>query len=647
MGDLSQEECMQSSGGGVPGRPTVVIVDDSDELRLVVRSRLEASGLFDVLGEGADGGQAMLLAHELTPDLMLMDTSMPVLDGLEALPLVLAVSPATKVVMFTGFEEGGLAQRARDLGATDFIEKSVPIEKLPELLWQHVEDLADQTRPGRVGGLRIAGGLDESAARDQAALDEHIERYREVFHQAAIGMATMTLNGSIVRANAELAAMVDRDPDDLVGLDYGVLTRQHGDQLDDALARISDNGQDIATFEHPLVTGDGTSTLRVSLAPIRDSRGQPLYVFAQVQDITPETELRRSEEMFRLLVTTVTDYAIYMLDPDGRVASWNAGAQRIKGYTSDEIVGQHYRVFYPDDQRAAEHPEHNLETALDRGVYAEEGWRVRKDGSRFWASVVITAVYDDGGRLRGFAKVTRDQTQQRDHEEERKRAIEQQAHLLAITAHELRTPAAVVEGSVSLLRERGDAIGDQQRDQLLEAMASSARRLQRLVADLSTASDLHADALALVPERIFLRATLLAAADRAGAVHPDARVSVDVAQDVEILADPARVGQALDNLLENAIRHGAQPVSLSGEAVDAGIRILVSDSGHGVDPRLVDRLFQRFAHAGPAGGSGLGLHLVREIARSHGGEVTYLPPTQDRRTTFALDLPSRPQVPNM
>lgn len=631
----------------MPGRPTVVIVDDSDELRVVVRSRLEASGLYDVVGEGADGGQAMLLAHEHAPTLMLMDTSMPVLDGLEALPLVLAVSPGTKVVMFTGFEEGGLAERARELGATDFIEKSVPIEKLPELLWQHVESLVDVARPERVGGLRLAGGLDESAARDQAALDEHIERYREVFHQAAIGMATMTLNGSIVRANAELAAMVDRDPDDLIGLDYGVLTRQHGDQLDDALARISDGGQDLATFEHPLVTGDGTSTLRVSLAPIRDSRDQPLYVFAQVQDITPEIELRRSEELFRLLVTTVTDYAIYMLDTDGRVASWNAGAQRIKGYTNDEIVGQHYRVFYPEEERSSGHPEHNLELALERGAYAEEAWRVRKDGSRFWASVVITAVHDDAGALRGFAKVTRDQTQQRDHEEERKRAIEQQAHLLALTAHELRTPAAVVEGSVSILRQRGDAISAQERDQLFEAMASSARRLQRLVADLSTASDLHADALALVPERVSLRATLLAAADRAGAVHPDARVAVDVDQDVDILADPARVGQALDNLLENALRHGAQPVLLSGEPADAGVRITVSDGGHGVDQRLTSRLFERFAHAGPAGGTGLGLHLVREIARSHGGEITYLAPTRDRRSSFVLELPSRPQVPNM
>lgn len=630
----------------MPARPTVVIVDDSDELRLVVRSRLEASGLFDVVGEGADGGQAMILAHEHAPTLMLLDTSMPVLDGLEALPLVLAVSPETKVVVFTGFEGLGLAARARELGAADFIQKSIPIEKLPELLWKHVSEAAGPG-PARAGGLRLASGSDASVVRDQAALDEHLERYREVFHQAAIGMATMTLNGSIVRANGELADMVDRDPLDLVGLDYGVLTRQHGDQLDDALARITGDGEELATFEHPLVTGDGTSTLRVSLAPIRDSQGRPLYVFAQIQDITPEVALRRSEEMFRLLVTTVSDHAIYMLDTEGRVASWNAGAQSIKGYLEEEILGQHYRVFFPADEQGSGRPETNLEAALRDGSYAQEGWRVRKDGSRFWASVVITPVYDDAGRHRGFAKVTRDQSQERRHEDQRRRSIEQQAHLLAITAHELRTPAAVVEGSVAILRERGDELDDAERDQLFEAMASSALRLQRLVADLSAASDVRADALALHLERISLRATVVAAADRARAVHPAARVAVEVVRDTELVADPARIGQALDNLLENALRHGRDPVLVCAEPSGDGVRILVSDSGHGVDSRLAGQLFERFAHAGPEGGTGLGLHLVREIARSHGGEITYVAPDHEHRTTFVLDLPSRPRVPEV
>lgn len=640
-------------------RASVVVVDDSPELRMLVRARLQASGLFEVVGEGGDGGEALMLAHEHTPDLLLLDTSMPVLDGLEALPLVLAVSPRTKVVMFTGFEGRGLVERARQLGATDFIEKSIPIEQLPERLWRHVADLADGAAAvsagalggvagsvGRAGGLRLAGAGDESTARDQAALDEHLERYREVFHQAAIGMATLTLNGTIVRANHQLAAMVGREPDDLVGIDYGVLTRQHGDHLDDALQRIVDQGDDLAAFEHPLVLDDGASTLRVSLTPIRDSGGAPLYVFAQVQDITSEVALRRSEEMFRLLVTAVTDYAIYMLDPAGRVASWNAGAQHIKGYDASEILGRHYRLFYPEEDRAAGHPERNLELALRDGSYAEEGWRVRSGGTRFWASVVITAVFDDDGRHRGFAKVTRDQSEARVREEQRRRAIEQQANLLAVTAHELRTPAAVVEGAAGILL--GGQVEDPgERAQLVEAMASSAQRIQRLASDLHAASDTHADALSLQPERLSLRGALVAAADRARAVHPHESVAVEVAQDVELVVDAARLGQALDNLLDNAVRHGRSPVHITGERTNTGVRVLVADSGHGVDQRLETRLFDRFAHAGPAGGAGIGLNLVREIARSHGGDATYLAPGDGRRATFVLELPIQPLLPRL
>ena len=631
-------------GGSVTDRPTIVIVDDSPELRALVRSRLEHSGQFEVVGEGGDGGAAVLLAHNHTPNLMLLDTSMPTMDGLEALPLVLAVSPETKVVIFTGFEERGLADRARDLGAADFIEKSVPVGELPERLRRHVPE---QEAPPRPMGLRVAADRDEEAARDQAALDEHLERFREVFDQAAIGMATLTLNGSIVRANAALAHLMHCEPEDLVGVDYGVLTRGGGDRLDDALARINGNGEDLVVFEHPVPVEDRRETVRVTLAPIRDSRGEPLYVFGQIQDITAEVALRRSEELFRLLVTTVQDYAICMLDVDGRVTSWNAGAERIKGYPEEEILGKHFRIFYPDEEQAERRPEQNLELALHNGSHAEEGWRARKDGTRFWASVVLTAVYDDAGRHRGFAKITRDQSRQRDHEEERKRAIEQQAHLLAVTAHELRTPAAVVDGSVALLREHGDDLDATERERLLEAMASSARRLQRLVTDLRTASAIRADALALSPEVVTLRGLLTAAAERARAADRAARILVDVDDDIEFTADPGRLGQALDNLLDNAMRHGRPPVVLCGEPVADGVRIQVSDSGSGVQPRLVERLFERFAHAGPSGGTGLGLHLVREIARSHGGEASYLHDEGRKGAVFVLELPAQPRVPEL
>ncbi len=622
---------------------TVLIIDDSPELRAVVGARLRASGLFDVVGEGGDGGAALMLAHEHQPDLVLLDTSMPVLDGLECLPLVLAVSPESKVVMYTGFQSAGLADRARELGATDFVEKGAPLDTLVERLWSHVGDPRPRQGPSRSRALRLARP-DDPEPRAQRVLDEHLERYREVFDQATIGMATLTLNGSIVRANRALVQLVGRPAGDLVGLDYGVLTRQHGEQLDDALARITEGGEPVVSFEHPIGT-ERVRTARLTLTPVRDSGGAPLYVFAQVQDVTTELALRRSEEDFRLLVGAVKDYAIFMLDVHGRVASWNAGAAHIKGYDADEIIGQHFRVFYPEGERASRHPEHNLAMALRDGVYAEEGWRIRRDGSTFWARVVITAVYDDAGRHRGFAKVTRDQTDQRAHEEERRRALEQQAHLLTVTAHELRTPAAVIDGAVAMLRDGGDDLEPHERRKVLEAMASSALRLQRLITDLGTASDVQAEALALSPEPVSLRAALVTSVDRVRAAHgAAARIQVRVDHDVELVADPSRLGQALDNLLENAIRHGRPPVAMSGERTARGIRIAVSDAGPGLQPRLVDRVFDRFAHAGPAAGSGLGLYLVREIARLHGGEASYVD-SGSGRPAFVLDLPAQPEIP--
>ena len=298
--------------------------------------------------------------------------------------------------MFTGFEEPGLVERAIELGAADFIEKSLPLAELPRRL---ARILAGPQAPGR-HDERPTLSLIASAGRpppegragvpsdEQAVLSEHVQQFRELFDRAEIGMATLTSNGTIVRANRALADLMSCQPGDLVGVDYGRLTAGTGEELDRLLEEIVTSGVDLATFEHPgpaPLTEPAPRTVRVTLSPIRDSRRQVLYVFAQVQDVTAhrdmETSLRRSEEHFRRLVTAVNEYAIFMLDVDGIVISWNSGAQRIKGYTAHEIVGQSFRVFYPPEDQAIGHPEHNLEVALREGSFAEEGWRVRKDGS--------------------------------------------------------------------------------------------------------------------------------------------------------------------------------------------------------------------------------------------------------------------------
>lgn len=642
------------SGNPRRTRPSVVLVDDSNEVRAVVRRLLQSSG-FDVVGEGGDGDEAILLAFRHEPALLLLDTSMPKVDGIEALPAILALSPETKVVMFTGFEEPGLAARARELGAADFVEKSLRLEDLAGRLMRSlgVDEPGDPAPAGSTSGNTSYGERPGAArgptpAREQAILSEHVQQFRELFDRAELGMATLTSSGTIVRANRALAALMSCSPDDLVGVDYGRLTLGQGDELDRRLEDISSLGEDLTSFEHDLpapLGQESSRVVRVTLAPIRDTRQHVLYVFAQVQDVTAqravESDLRRSEENFRRLVTAVGEYAIFMLDVDGIVVSWNSGAQRIKGYLASEIVGRHFRAFYvPEDQESG-HPEQNLETALVQGSFAEEGWRVRKDGSRFWASVVITPVYDDAGHHVGYAKVTRDQTQQRDHEEERRRFIEERIHLLAVTAHELRNPTAVIDGSAGALLAAQGAMPVEDRDELLYGIRSSADRLRRLAADLSLASRSTGDTLPQRLEEVSLTDALRSAAARVQAAGTDVEIVTEVPHETVFLADPGRLAQALDNLLDNAVRHGRPPIGLIGTA-NHHVCIRVTDTGPGVSFELAPRLFERFAVSAGSGGTGLGLYLVREIVRRHGGDVTYHPPSDDEPAAFEMALPRRP-----
>jgi PAS domain S-box-containing protein len=423
------------------GGPTIVVVDDAAEVRTLVRTRLRLSGRFTIVGEGENGLEAVALVTQHRPALLLMDVSMPVMDGLEALPLVRKRSPDTKVVLYSGFEEEGLAQEAVRLGASAFVEKSAGVSVLIDRLEGVLAEggRVDGTAPAPDTGPGAETGA-EPALPDvrgsEPVLSAHAERFREVFEEAAIGMATLTLSGRVVRANRALGSLVRRPPATLVGELYRDLARAEADHVDAALKDLEVRSLDLVQVEHRLdhdEADQGPRRLMATFAPVRDSVGRPLYLFLQVQDVTAqrlaEEALRTSEERFRLLVATVQDYAIFMLSPEGIVSSWNAGAQRSKGYTAEEIIGRHFRTFYPADVAASGHPEHELAVARAEGHYEEEGWRVRKDGTYFWASVLITAVYDDTGRHVGFAKVTRD-VSERQRADEALRASEQRFRLL-------------------------------------------------------------------------------------------------------------------------------------------------------------------------------------------------------------------------
>src|SRR5215213_4240927 len=223
---------------------------------------------------------------------------------------------------------------------------------------------------------------------------------------------------------------------------------------------------------------------------------------------TPDESLRQNEEHFRLLVEGVKDYAIFMLDPEGRIASWNAGAENIKGYQAQEIIGRHFSTFYPPEAIARGWPEHELVVAQQEGRFEDEGWRVRKDGSTFWANVVITPLYDRERRLRGFAKVTRDMT-----ERKRIEALEasnaQKNQFLAMLSHELRNPLAPIRNALEVMLEKSS------HDPVVEWAGALIDRqvghLSRLVDDLLDVSRIITNKITLRKEPLEIAEVVAAA----------------------------------------------------------------------------------------------------------------------------------------
>ena len=238
--------------------------------------------------------------------------------------------------------------------------------------------------------------------------------------------------------------------------------------------------------------------------------------------------------------------------------------------------------------------------------------------------------------------MTRDQTQQRQNAEDRVEALAEQARLLAVTAHELRNPTAVIDGSAHALQASEGQMAASERDQFFRGIRSSADRLRRLAADLTAASQLQGRGLRFEKQRVSLPDIVRGAAARRGAASPVVEVAVDVPAEAWVHADEIRLSQAIDNLLDNAVRHGAPPLAASAQVRDDQVELRVTDAGPGVPVELVSRVFERFATAGPTSGTGLGLYLVREIATGHGGEASYLPPAGGRPTTFLMRFPAAP-----
>lgn len=383
---------------------------------------------------------------------------------------------------------------------------------------------------------------------------------------------------------------------------------------------------------------------------------------------------QRQAEQFRLLISSSVDYAIFMLDPKGYIVTWNTGAQRIKGYSEADIVGKHFSQFYTEDALARGWPDEELRRAEADGRFEDEGWRVRKDGSRFWANVVITALRDDQGNLRGFSKVTRDLSERkrieealrRSHDELEAKVIERTRELtlanqqlaetsrrkddfLAMLAHELRNPLAPVLNGLHILAV--SEIDQHMLDRTRAMMERQIKHLKRLVDDLLDVSRITTGKIQVRRERVDLSHLVRIITEDRRTVVEQAGMKLTLhvsAEPVSIAGDPSRLAQVVNNLIDNAVkfRNGGDTVTVR-LSVDDGRQqavLQVHDKGIGIDPELFPRLFDAFSQGDRTlvrsrGGLGLGLSVVKGLVELHGGTVEASSGGPGHGASFTIRLP--------
>ena len=483
----------------------------------------------------------------------------------------------------------------------------------------------------------------EMLRRAQEQLRRSEESLRATFYSIGDGVLATDEHARVTRVNPVAERLTGWRESEAVGRSieevFDIVNEETRAKAVNPVGRVLAEGIVVGLANHTaLLSRDGVERpIADSGAPIIDAQGRPCGAVLVFRDVTAdraaEEALRQSEEKLRLMIASVRDYALYMLDPDGRVASWNPGAERIKGYSAQEILGQSFARFFTAEDVAREKPARELEIARSEGRFEEEGWRVRKDGSRFWANIVLSPIRDPSDRTVGFVKITRDLTERRKGEEERLRlvqageAIRLRDEFLSIASHELKTPLTALQLQLLNTRERVPP-GDDKAASSMDRARRIADRLGQLVEALLDVSRIATGRFKLNLEAFDLGEAVREIADRLrdSASAAGCELSLEVGGSIQGRWDRLRIEQVLMNLISNAIKYAARrPVHVSLVRERDTAVIEVRDRGPGIPEDAIGRIFERFERAVSArnyGGMGLGLYVARQIVEEHGGTIT-------------------------
>lgn len=377
-----------------------------------------------------------------------------------------------------------------------------------------------------------------------------------------------------------------------------------------------------------------------------------------------ESALRASREEFKLMVESIQDYAIFKLDPEGHILTWNEGAERIKGYKEEEVIGKHFSLFYTQEDRDRGHPSEELEIAKKEGKYTEEGWRIRKDGSRFWASIVLTALKNESHKNIGFVKITQDLTAKKLAEEELKKARDQleirvkertlelekvmqaREDVLAMVSHDLKNPLNAIKLSAKLLikSEEKNNVQTVQETQAKRIVRAS-ERMEQLITDILDIAKMDAGTFSIEihPERI--EEIVRESAELFDEAAKEKGISLFV--EIEppccfIKCDYQRILQVFSNIIGNALKFTPPggSIMIHAEEKNGWAQFSVHDSGPGIAEKLLPHIFDRFWQANEtrAKGAGLGLFIARGIIEAHGGRI-WAESQIGKGTTFYFKLP--------